>query len=85
MVSTGISPAASKAGLMMIPPPMPQMVPRMQAKQVTAQQIKYSIVPPPLWGEYTTDESFRPPFSKGGGSWAKPWRGLDKRAEMGII
>ncbi len=34
-VATDMTPVASSTGLMMMPPPMPQMVPRIQAPKVT--------------------------------------------------
>ena len=34
MVETDIRPVASSTGLMMIPPPIPQIVPMMQARKV---------------------------------------------------
>jgi hypothetical protein len=35
IVATDITPVASNTGLMIIPPPMPQIVPSVQAKNVT--------------------------------------------------
>lgn len=44
--ATDMTPVASNTGLMIMPPPMPQTVPRTQAKKATRKQIKYTIILP---------------------------------------
>ena len=43
MVATSRTPTASNAGLMMTPPPIPQIAPAMEAPKLTIRKIKYTI------------------------------------------